>query len=272
YQNRTVAFIENGSWSPLAAKIMKSMLENSKNLTFVPTIVTIKSALSAESTEKLEQMAKELCSNYNITKSTLNNDALFNIGYGLYVITCKDGEKDNGFIGNSVTQLTANPVKIAVTINKLNYSYHIIKKTGVMNLNCISEEADMKLFENFGFVSGREMDKFKYYSFTRSKNGLAVLNSKINSFISLKVLECIDLDTHAMFICSVTQSEVVNNVDTMTYTFYQKNVKPKPTVQNGKKAYSCKICGYLYEGDVLPSDFICPLCKHPASDFEEINF
>ena len=274
YQNRTVAFIENGSWAPQAAKVMKNMLADSKNLTLLEPTVTIKSALNGESSEQLEALANELCKDYIAQdgETADKNDltALFNIGYGLYVITSNDGKKDNGLIVNTVTQVTNTPNRIAVTINKENYSHHVIKQTGVMNINCLSVDAPFSVFENFGFKSGRNTDKFAGDEQLRSDNGLIFLRHYINSFMSLKMEQYVDLDTHVMFICSVTEARVISDAETMTYTYYQKNVKPKPETE-GKKGFVCKICGYVYEGDTLPEDFVCPLCKHGAADFEPIE-
>ncbi len=274
FQNRTVAFIENGSWAPLAAKVMRGMLEKSKNLQFAENTVTILSALNEESTEKLNALADELCRDYlALSENTANkNDmtALFKIGYGLYVVTSNDGKKDNGLIVNTVTQVTNTPNRIAVTINKDNYSHHVIKQTGKMNINCLTVDAPFKVFEQFGFKSGRNVDKFADCEPLRSDNGLVVLPRYTNAFMSLKVEQYVDLDTHGMFICSVDEARVISDRETMTYSYYFENVKPKPETQ-GKKGYVCKICGYVYEGETLPEDFICPLCKHGASDFEEIK-
>lgn len=200
---------------------------------------------------------------------TRNMKALWNIGYGLYVVTSHDGKKDNGLIVNTVIQVTNTPERIAVTINKQNYSHDIIKETGKMNVNTLTVEAPFKVFQAFGFVSGRDTDKFKDCTPNRSENGLVVLPKYINSYMSLAVEEYIDLGTHGMFICSITEADVVSDLETMTYTYYQKNVKPKPEVKK-VKGYVCKICGYVHEGETLPEDFICPLCKHGASDFEPI--
>lgn len=274
YKNRTVAFIENGTWAPLAAKIMKGMFEKSKNINFVEPVVHIRSALNAASTAELDELSKELCRDYIAQdgETANKNDltALFNIGYGLYVVTSNDGKKDNGLIVNTVSQVTNSPNRIAVTINKDNYSHHVIKQTGKMNINCLSVDAPFSVFENFGFRSGRNVDKFEGSEPLRSDNGLAFLPRYINSFMSLKVEQYVDLDTHGMFICSVTEARVISDVETMTYTYYQKNVKPRPQME-GKKGFVCKVCGYIYEGDELPEDFICPLCKHGAADFEPIK-
>ena len=274
FQNRTVALMENGSWAPLAAKVMRSMLEGSKNLTFTDTTVRILSALNDESKQQVEALAQELCKDYLAQQdSTANkNDltALFNIGYGLYVVTSNDGAKDNGLIVNTVSQVTNTPNRVAVTINKQNYSHHVIKQSGVMNVNCLDVSAPFDLFQNFGFRSGRTADKFAGIEELRSDNGLRFLPRYINSFMSLKVESYVDLGTHGMFICSVTEARVMGSKETMSYTYYQNNVKPKLQVE-GKKGFVCKICGWVYEGDVLPDDIICPLCKHGAADFEPIK-
>ena len=273
-KNKTIGLIENGTWAPMAAKTMRAMLEGCKNISFTENTVHIKSAVNDENKQQIEAMAAELCANYMAeTADTANkNDltALFKIGYGLYVVTSNDGTKDNGLIVNTVTQVTSTPNRVAVCINKENYSHHVIKQTGIMNVNCLSVEAPFKVFENFGFRSGRTADKFKDFTPLRSDNGLTFLPNYINAFMSLKVEQYVDLGTHGMFICSVTEAQVVSKADTMTYTYYQEHVKPKPQT-DGKKGWVCKICGYIYEGDELPDDFICPLCKHPASDFEPIK-
>ncbi|MCI7571377.1 MAG: flavin reductase [Clostridiales bacterium] len=274
FQNRSIALIENGSWAPLAAKLMRAQLSQQKNLTFAETKVTITSALNSESTEAISKLAEELCRDYIArspqTADKNNMSALFNIGYGLYVVTSNDGKKDNGLIVNAVTQVTNTPNRVAVTINKMNYSHHIIKQTGVMNVNCLSVDAPYSLFENFGYRSGRAENKFQGQDNPRSDNGLVFLKQYINSFISLKVTDYVDLDTHGMFICEVTEARVMSDRQTMTYNYYLQNVKPKP-VTEGKKGFVCKVCGFVYEGDELPEDYICPLCKHGVADFEPIQ-
>lgn len=274
FKNKTVGLIENGSWAPLAAKTMRSMLEPCKNLTYTDTTVRILSALNDESKAQLDALADELTREYVAQNGETANKndltALFNIGYGLYVVTSNDGKKDNGLIVNTVSQVTNTPNRIAVCINKQNYSHHVIKQTGIMNVNCLSVDAPFSVFENFGFRSGRTADKFADEAPLRSDNGLAFLPKYINSFMSLKVEQYIDLDTHGMFICSVTEARVISDRETMTYTYYQNNVKPKPKTE-GKKGWVCKICGYVYEGDELPEDFVCPLCKHGPADFEPIK-
>lgn len=270
FQNRTVGFIENGSWAPLAKKTMQAMLANSKQITYLEHNVSIMSSIKPNNKEEIELMTKELCKDYVVHLNKNDMNALFKIGYGLYVVTSNDGKQNNGLIVNTVTQVSDNPNRIAVNINKANYSYHVIKQTGILNVNCLTVDAPFKVFENFGFQSGRNTDKFVNYPYILSDNGLPILTNYINASISLKVENYIDLDSHGMFICSVTEARVMNNKETMTYEYYQKNVKPKPDT-DGKKGFVCKVCGYVYEGDVLPDDYICPLCKHGASDFEPIK-
>ena len=274
FKNRTVGLIENGSWAPLAAKIMRGMLEGCKNITWLDGVVTVKSAMTEANREEIGKMAGELCREYTaLSPATANkNDmsALFRIGYGLYVVTSNDGKHDTGLIVNTVTQVSDNPNRIAVNINKANYSYHVIKRTGIMNVNCLSTEAPFKVFEQFGFRSGRNVNKFEGCTPARADNGLVILPHYINAAFSLKVEDYVDLGSHGMFICSVTEARVMSDKPTMTYDYYHKNVKPKPETA-GKKGYVCKVCGYVYEGEELPADYICPLCKHGAADFEPIK-
>ena len=274
FQNRTVGLIENGSWAPLAAKVMREMMAKCKKINWLDTTVKILSAINQENQDQLESMADELCKEYIAQNDTLANKndltALFRIGYGLYVVTSNDGKKDNGLIVNTVIQLTDTPNRVAVNINKANYSHHVIKQTGMLNVNCLSTEAPFSVFQQFGFQTGRSVDKFAGQTVHRSDNGLVFLDKYINAFMSLKVEDYVDLGTHGMFICSVTDARVMSNQETMTYTYYQNNVKPKPETE-GKKGFVCKVCGYIYEGDELPADYICPLCKHGAADFEPIG-
>lgn len=269
FQGRTVAFVENGSWGIQAKNIMMDLLENSQ-LTYAKTTVTISSALSEENEKEIEALTDELTEEYRKEGNVPNIDktALFNIGYGLYVITSNDGKKDNGFICNAVIQLTSRPTRIGVTINKDNYSYQTILKTKIMNINIINTEAPFELFKHFGFQSGRTVNKFEDFPCKRTNNGLPYLTRYINSVISLKVVEHVELGTHGMFVCEVTESIVFDRVETMTYSHYQSCVKPK---KDGGKGYVCKVCGFVYEGDTLPNDYICPLCKHCADDFEKIK-
>lgn len=201
--------------------------------------------------------------------SKIDPKALFNIGYGLYVVTSRDGEKDNGLIVNTVAQITSDPLTVCVAINKSNYSHDAIKKTGKMNVCPISESAPFKVFEHFGMQSGRNVNKFSDCTPNRSDNGLVVLPHHINSFFSLEVENYVDMGTHGLFLCAVTETGIISDEDTMTYTYYHKNVKPKPAADKNK-GFVCTICGYVHESDTLPDDFVCPLCLHPASDFRPL--
>lgn len=183
-------------------------------------------------------------------------------------MTTRHGEKDNGLIVNTVTQVTNTPNRVAVTVSKENYSHHIIRQTGRLNVNCLTVDTPFGVFERFGLVSGRNTDKFAGEKPPRSANGLVILPEHSNAFLSLEVERYVDLDTHGMFLCSVTEAGVFSDRDTMTYTHYRQSVKPRPKAA-GKKGFVCRVCGYVYEGEVLPEGFVCPLCKHGADDFEK---
>ena len=275
FQKKTVGFIENGSWAPLALKTMKGMLENSKDITFTKNNVKILSAVNDENREQIDALADELTMDYQErheeTAHKSDFTALFKIGYGLYVVTTNDGKKDNGLIVNTVTQVTDDPNRIAVCINKRNYSHDIVKQTGIMNVNCLTVETPFSIFKQYGFQSGRDADKFAGMGdLPRTDNGLIFLPMYINAVMSLKVQQYVDLDTHGMFICTVEEARVLGTADTATYTYYQKHIKPAPDTE-GKQGWVCTVCGYIYEGDELPDDFICPLCKHGVADFEKIG-
>ncbi len=273
FQNRTVALMENGSWAPTAIKVMKEKLAASKNITYAENNVTILSAVSQENKAQIDALAQELAESYtaaNVQEDFVDPTALFNIGYGLYVVTSNDGKKDNGLIVNTVTQVTNTPNRVAVTINKLNYSCDVIAKTGKLNISTLSQDAPFAIFERFGFHSGRDTDKLADFDHVqRAANGLLFLDKYANAFICCKVIDQLDLGTHVMFICDVTQCANLSKAETMSYTYYQQHVKPRPDAQ--KKGFVCKICGWVYEGDTLPEDLICPLCKHGAADFEPLG-
>lgn len=201
----------------------------------------------------------------------IESKALFNIGYGLYAVTCNDGKKDNGLIVNTLIQQASSPLILSVAINKQNYSHDVIKETKKMNVCCLTIDTPFDIFEKLGFHSGRDTDKLKDVFNWKSQNGLAVLSGEIiNAFFSLEVESYIDLGSHGLFICRVTEAKTLSGSETMTYSYYHKNVKPKKDTSK-KKGYVCKICGYVHESDTLPSDFVCPICKHGAQDFEPIN-
>ena len=204
---------------------------------------------------------------------TVDPTALFKLGYGLYAVTCHDDRKDNALIVNTVMQITDSPLMVAVAINKNNYSHDVILRSGLMNVNCLESTAPFAVFEAFGFKSGRDTNKFADCTPNRSANGLVVLPRHCNAFLSLYVKKYVDLGTHGVFFCTVTESKVLSDKPTMTYADYHAHVKPKPQKKvedSPKKSYVCKICGYVYEGEELPEDYICPLCKHGADYFEEM--
>ncbi len=200
----------------------------------------------------------------------MDTRALFKIGYGLYVLTANDGDKDNGCIINTVMQVTSDPCQIAIAVNKRNFTCGMVQKTRKFNLSVLSESAKFDVFEHFGYHSGRDSDKFaEFYETKRTPNGVLYITQNTNSYMSAFVQQEIDLGTHVLFIAQLVEAEVLNDVPTVTYDFYQKNIKPRPE-QTNKKGWRCKICGFIYEHEVLPPDYICPICKHGAVDFERI--
>ena len=200
----------------------------------------------------------------------MNNKVLFNIGYGLYVLTANEGEKDNGCIINTVMQVTSDPLQIAIAVNKKNYTNEMIQRTKKFNVSILSESAKFEIFEHFGFHSGRDTDKFaSFYNTKRSPNGVLYITQNTNSYMSAYVKQEIDLGTHTLFIAQLVAAEILSDEPTVTYAYYQKNIKPRPQPA-AKKGWICKICGYIYEGETLPPDFICPICKHGAADFEKL--
>ncbi len=199
----------------------------------------------------------------------MDSSVLFNIGYGLYVVTAKD-EKDNACIINTVMQITSDPLQIAIAVNKKNLTQQMISKTRKFNVSILTEEADFEMFKHFGYQSGRDVDKFaNFFDVKRSSNGLYYITKNTNSYMSAYVQQEIDLGTHSLFIGQLVASERLSEAPTISYDFYQKNIKPKPQNEN-KKGWRCKICGYIYEGENLPADYICPICKHGAVDFEKL--
>ena len=200
----------------------------------------------------------------------MNQAAMFQLSYGLFVLSGKNGEKDNGCIVNTVPQITTTPTRISIAVNKDNFTHDMIKDTGSFNVSILSEEVTFDIFKHFGFQSGRDVDKLKNFSdYERSSNGIFYLNKYANAFLSASVAETVDLGTHTMFIADVTDGEVLSQVPSVTYAYYHKHIKPQPQ-ETKKTGWRCKICGYIYEGEELPADFICPICKHGASDFERI--
>lgn len=275
FQNRNVAFIENGTWAPMAKKVMRNKLSGCKKLNIAENNITIKSAVNAKTLSEIDKLAEEIAGLYKApevpaqAENRMDTSALFKIGYGLYVVTSNDGVKDNGLIVNTVTQVSDRPNRIAVNINKANYSCEVIQKTGKLNVSVLNEDAPFAIFKHFGFQSGRDTDKFADFDHAgTATNGLKYLDKYANAYISGNVIDTVDLGSHMMFICEIPECVKLNDVQTMTYNYYQAHVKPAPASQ--KKGYVCDICGYIYEGDELPADFVCPLCKHGPDDFSKL--
>lgn len=198
--------------------------------------------------------------------------AMFKFSYGLFVLTAKEENKDNGCIINTAIQVTADPKQVSICVNKANYTCGMIERTGEFNLSFLSQDAVFDVFKHFGFQSGQNVDKFDGYGDAeRAENGILYVNKGVNAMVSVKVNNVVDLGTHLMFIGDVTEEKVLSEVPSLTYQYYFDHVKPKPAEQPKAKGFVCKICGYIYEGDVLPPDFICPICKHGAEDFEPIG-
>lgn len=196
--------------------------------------------------------------------------ALFNIGYGLYVLTAKDGDKNNGCIINTVMQITDTPLAIVVGVNKQNLTHDMIMKTKEFNISVLTQNTPFDVFKHFGYQSGKTIDKFRdYKDKIEGENGIFYLSKYSNSYLYCKVMEVFEFGTHSLFKAEVIDAHVINNDETVTYTYYQTYIKPKP-IQETKKGWRCNICGYIYEGEDLPSDFICPICKHGAKDFSKI--
>ena len=201
--------------------------------------------------------------------------AMYKLSYGLFVLTAKRGDKDNGCITNTAIQVTSEPNRISIAVNKANYTHDMVLETGKFNVSIISEKADFDLFKHFGFQSGRDVDKFADFTdCARAENGIFYITKGTNAVISAEVEQCIDLGSHTLFIAKVTDLMVLDSASSATYEYYQNNIKPKPqavgTTPTGQTIWRCRICGYEYVGEELPEDFICPLCKHPASDFEKV--
>lgn len=200
----------------------------------------------------------------------MDKKAMYKLTYGLFVLTARDGEKDNGCIVNTAMQVTTTPNRMIVVVNKQNYTHEMIRKTKQFNVSCLSEEATFDVFKHFGFQSGKDVDKMPEGSYPRAANGIMYVKEMACAYMSANVVAETDLGTHTMFLADVTDAEVLNDADPVSYNYYQKNIKPASKPE-GKKGWICKICGYIYEGEELPADYICPICKHPASDFERLK-
>ena len=192
--------------------------------------------------------------------------------YGLFVLTARDGDKDNGCIINTAIQAASEPLRVSICVNKANYTHDMIVKTGAFNLSFLTEDSKFATYQRFGFQTGREVDKFESFTFQRSANGITYLTEECNAYLSGKVVQSIDLGSHTMFIAEVMDGKVLSKAPSVTYAYYFAHIKPKPQVkpEAEKKGWVCLICGYIYEGEELPPDFVCPICKHPASDFQKL--
>jgi len=290
-QNRTVAVIENGSWAASSASLIKEKLEKCKNIKILDKTLSIKSSLKKEQLQEIEAIAMAIADDFpetvktassvsdtdaaqNVIKNSnvsIDPNALFKLSYGLFVLTAKDGQKDNGCIINTVMQITASPLRIIIAVNKANYTHDMIIKTGAFNISVLTESVPFSIFEQFGFSSGKDTDKFSSVSYKdRGENGIRYLKEHSNCMLSAKVTDSQDYISHTLFTAEITQTLVLSDHKSVTYQYYFDNIKPKPQVsKSGGKRYMCKICGYVHEGD-LPDDFECPLCKHGAQDFELI--
>ena len=277
-QNRTIALVENGSWAPTAGGLMRAELSKLKNCTILDETVTIKSSLKEAQLESMDALAEAIVDSMpkheapvHTADAPVEQNAMFSLSYGLFVLTARDGAKDNGCIINTVTQLTDTPKRISIAVNKANYTHDMIKKTGVFNVSVLSNDAPFAMFQHYGFQSGRDVDKFAgVQGMARATNGVYYLPYCTNAFISARVTQTIEFETHTLFIADVTEARQLSDVPSMTYAYYFANVKPKPSKLKEQHGWVCKICGYVYEGEELPADFICPLCKHGAEDFEKI--
>ena len=275
-QNRTVALIENGTWAPTAGGLMRKLLSGLRGIDILEDSLTVRSSLKEDQLEALDRMAAAIAASIRPEAPIVQNEkqiepnAMFKLSYGLFVLTAKD-DRDGGCIINAVNQITDSPKRISIAVNKANATHDMIARTGAFNLSVLTTETQFPLIQRFGFQSSRDADKFADYAFAaRSENGLIYVTESSNAFISAKVVQALDYGTHTVFIADVTEAKVLSNAPSLTYAYYFEHVKPKPAALSEQKGWVCKICGYIYEGDDLPADFICPLCKHGAEDFERL--
>lgn len=200
----------------------------------------------------------------------MDKKAMYNLTYGLFILTAREGDKDNGCIVNTVSQVTTEPNRIVVAVNKNNYTHDMIVRTGTFNVSILTENSKFETYKHWGFQSGASVDKAEGISYQRAENGIIYLAEETNAYLSAKVVSMTDLGTHTLFLADVTAGEVLSEDSSVTYSYYQNNIKTAPAAADKKKGFICTVCGYIYEGDVLPDDFICPWCKHPASDFKAL--
>ena len=276
-QNRTVAFLENGTWAPTAAGLMAKILAPCKNMRYLDTKITLRSSMKESQEGQMDALVRELLDTMPKTEpehsgKAVEPNTMFRLSYGLFLLTARDGEQDNGCIVNTVMQLTDQPMRVLISVNKQNLTHDMIAKTGRFNVSVLTEDAPFELFRHYGFQSGRDVDKFAGSQMPRSENGLVYLTGVTNAYLSARVISQSDFGTHTLFVAEVTEAKALSDRPSMTYAYYFDNVKPKPQpLPENKKGFVCKVCGYVYEGDTLPEDYICPLCKHGAADFEPLG-
>ncbi len=276
-QNRTVALIENGSWAPTAGGLMRKILETCKNITFIEEKLTVRSSLKENQLADIDALVARIAADFPIVaadapaQGAIDDSAFFKVSYGLFVLSAREGDKDNGCIINTLEQLTITPQRVSITVNKRNYTHDMIVRTGLFNVSVLTESTHFKTFQQYGFQSGRNVDKC-VGDMPRTANGLVYLNESANAVVSGKVIQTVDCGTHTLFIADVTEARILSDEPSTTYAYYHAHIKPKPQPKAEKKVgWVCKICGYVYEGEELPPDFICPLCKHGAADFEKLQ-
>ncbi len=278
-QNRTVAFIENGSWAATSGKLMAAMLSGCKNMTVLDGTVSLRSSVKPEQREQLQALAQQIVDSFPRAQAvehaprTVDPSALFQLTYGLFVLTARQDGRDNGCIINTVCQLTDEPKRMTIAVNKANLTHDMIAATGVLNVSVLTQEVPMRVIEHFGFQSGRNAEKFAGCTEEkRSGNGLIYLPKYTNAYLSGRVVESYDYGTHTLFVCEITEAERLADAPSVSYEYYREHIKPKPQKpETGKTGWVCKVCGWVYEGEELPEDLVCPLCKHGAADFEPLK-
>jgi flavorubredoxin/flavin reductase (DIM6/NTAB) family NADH-FMN oxidoreductase RutF len=278
-RNRRVALIENGSWAPTSGGLMAEILRPLQGVEFVSDCITLRSAAKPAQEEQLVALAEQLASEIvpkatAIDESTvkastgIRNEAFFKFSYGLFLLSARANGRDNGCIINTAIQLTEDPKRVLIAVNKANLTCNMIRESGVFNLSALAESTPFSVFQSFGFRSGRNVNKFDDVEDVRSANGLRILPEHASAFFSCKVIDQTDYGTHTLFVAEVTEASVLSDEAPATYAYYFEHIKPRPKpASETKKGFVCKICGYVYEGDTLPDDFICPLCKHGVDAF-----
>ena len=285
-QNRTVAFIENGSWAPTSGKLMREIISGCKKMTILDQAVTIRSSLKESQAADIDALVDAVAATVpqfvpptaeeirrpEEPAAEIDLTALFKLSYGLFVLTTKVGEKQNGCITNTVSQLTDKPSRIMVAVNKKNLTHDMLLKSGEFNVSILTESAPFEVFKHFGFQSGRDVDKFAGREDTpKAANGIYYIPEHTNAVLSGKVIETHEYESHTLFIADITEAKILSEEPSVTYSYYFAHIKPKPQPkEEKKKGWVCRICGYVYEGEELPPDFVCPLCKHGAADFEPL--